>query len=74
MAFYTSRLIIREIKYDDARAYYEYASDEDVALVRQTVLEAIDRARQSDRTLKNRLGSVNRQASLTVREKMRAIW
>ena len=49
-------------------------SDEDVALVRQTVLEAIDRARQSDRTLKNRLGSVNRQASLTVREKMRAIW
>ena len=31
MAFYTSRLIIREIKYDDARDYYEYASDEDVA-------------------------------------------
>lgn len=49
-------------------------TESDVALVRQTVGEAIERAKHSDRTLRNRLGSKNRQASLTVREKMRAIW
>lgn len=48
-------------------------SAQDLALVKTTLQQAINDARQ-DRTLKNRLGADNRHSSLHVRERMKASW
>ncbi len=48
-------------------------SESDVALVKSTLQQAINDARQ-DTTLKSRLGADNRRSSALVRERMRASW
>ena len=48
-------------------------SSSDLALVKTTLQEAINAARQ-DATLKNRLGADNRRSSALVRERMKASW
>ena len=48
-------------------------SSTDLALVKTTLQEAINAARQ-DATLKNRLGADNRRSSALVRERMKASW
>lgn len=48
-------------------------SESDLALVKTTLQQAINDARQ-DPTLKNRLGADNRRSSALVRERMRASW
>jgi malonate decarboxylase gamma subunit len=48
-------------------------SSSDLALVKTTLQEAINDARQ-DATLKNRLGADNRRSSALVRERMKASW
>ncbi|WP_421533167.1 biotin-independent malonate decarboxylase subunit gamma [Lelliottia amnigena] len=48
-------------------------SESDVALVKSTLQQAINDARQ-DTTLKSRLGADNRHSSALVRERMRASW
>jgi len=48
-------------------------SESDVALVKSTLQQAINDARQ-DTTLKSRLGADNRRSSAFVRERMRASW
>ncbi|MGC6595316.1 biotin-independent malonate decarboxylase subunit gamma, partial [Escherichia coli] len=48
-------------------------SASDLALVKTTLQQAINDARQ-DPTLKSRLGADNRRSSALVRERMRASW
>jgi malonate decarboxylase gamma subunit len=64
-------LLWRTVDLDDP----DQPSASDLALVSTTLKEALaDIAADPDRSLKSRLGASNRQASATVREKLRSQW
>lgn len=64
-------LLWRTLDLDDP----DQPSASDLALVSATLKEALaDIAADPDRSLKSRLGASNRQASATVREKLRSLW
>lgn len=49
-------------------------NEDDVALVKNTVMNAIKNARANGTGLENRLGSQNRAASVAVRKRMKEVW